>query len=50
MRGLGVTELVLPGAQLLWLAALATVAGMVASAVRARRAATLPVLEAVTAD
>ncbi|HEX2046826.1 MAG TPA: FtsX-like permease family protein [Acidimicrobiales bacterium] len=50
MRGLGVTELVFPGAQLTALAALATLAGMLASVVPARRAASLPVLEAITRD
>ncbi|MDQ3898430.1 MAG: ABC transporter permease, partial [Actinomycetota bacterium] len=50
MRGLGVTELVFPTGQLAGLGALATVAGMLASVVPARRAASLPVLEAISSD
>lgn len=44
MQGLGVTELVLPAAQLPWPAALATVAAWSPPSSPARRAATLPVL------
>jgi putative ABC transport system permease protein len=47
MRGSGVTELVLPLTQLLGLAALATVAGLLAGTLPARRAASLPVLDAL---
>jgi putative ABC transport system permease protein len=47
MRQLGVTELVFPVAQLVGLATLATVAGMVAGIVPARRAASLAVLDAI---
>ena len=47
MRGSGVTELVLPLAQLFGLAALATAAGVVAGTLPARRAASLPVLDAL---
>ena len=50
MRGLGVTEIVLPAGQLIGLAALATLAGMLASVLPARRAASLPVLEAIGSD
>ncbi len=50
MRHLGVTELVFPIAQLTGLAALTTVAGMVAGIVPARRAASLAVLEAIGTD
>jgi putative ABC transport system permease protein len=47
MRQLGVTELVFPVAQLVGLATQATVAGMVAGIVPARRAASLAVLDAI---
>ena len=47
MRGSGVTELVLPLPHLLGLAALATAAGVLAGTLPARRAASLPVLDAL---
>ena len=47
MHGRGVTELVFPLAQLLGLVTLATVAGMLAGTLPARRAASLGVLDAV---
>jgi putative ABC transport system permease protein len=50
MHRLGVTELVVPIGQLSGLAALATVAGMLAAILPARRAAALPVLDAIRAD
>ena len=50
MRHLGVTELVFPVVQLTGLAALATVAGMVAGILPARRAASLAVLEAISSE
>ena len=50
MRHLGVTELVFPVALLTGLAALATVAGMMAGILPARRAASLAVLEAISSE
>jgi putative ABC transport system permease protein len=50
MRHLGVTELVFPVAQLAGLAALTTVAGMLAGILPARRAASLRVLDAIASD
>ncbi len=50
MHHLGVTELVFPAAQLFGLAAVATIAGMLAAVVPARRAAARPVLEAVNGE
>ena len=50
MRDLGVTELVIPVTQLAGLAALATVAGMVAGILPARKAASLAVLQAISSD
>ena len=50
MRHLGVTELVFPVAQLSGLVALATVAGMLAGVLPARRAAGLAVLQAISSD
>ena len=50
MRHLGVTELVFPVAQLAGLAALATVAGMLAGILPARKAASLAVLQAISTD
>ena len=48
MRDLGVSELVVPVRQLLALVAAATVAGLLAGVLPARRAARLPVLDAIT--
>lgn len=48
MRAVGVTELVFPVAQLAVIAAVATFAGLLAGVLPARRAARLPVLDAVT--
>ena len=48
MRDLGVSELVVPVRQLLALVAAAVVAGLVAGILPARRAARLPVLEAIS--
>ncbi len=50
MRALGVTELVFPIAQLAGLAGLATVAGMLAGVLPARKAAGLAVLDAISSD
>ncbi|MGI8809777.1 MAG: ABC transporter permease [Acidimicrobiales bacterium] len=50
MRHLGVTELVFPAAQLGGLAVLATVAGMLAAVLPARKAASLAVLQAISSD
>jgi putative ABC transport system permease protein len=50
MRHLGVTELVFPAAQLAGLATLATVAGMLAGILPARKAAGLAVLDAISSD
>ena len=50
MRHLGVTELVFPAAQLAGLAVLATVAGMLAAVLPARKAASLAVLQAISSD
>jgi putative ABC transport system permease protein len=50
MRHLGVTELVIPVGQLAGLAVLATVAGMVAGILPARKAASLAVLKAISTD
>ncbi len=48
MRDLGVTELVVPVRQLLGLVAAATVAGLLAGVLPARRAARLPILDAIS--
>ena len=50
MRHLGVTELVFPVAQLTGLVAMATIAGMLAGVLPARRAASLAVLQAMSSD
>jgi len=50
MRDLGVSELVVPVRQLLGLVAAATVAGLLAGVLPARRAARLPVLDAISGD
>ena len=50
MRDLGVTELVVPVRQLLGLVAAATVAGLLAGVLPARRAARLPVLDAISGE
>ena len=50
MRNLGVTELVIPVAQLAGLAALTTLAGMLAGILPARKAASLAVLQAISTD
>jgi len=50
MRHLGVTELVFPVAQLTGLVAMATIAGMLAGVLPARRAASLAVLQAISSD
>jgi putative ABC transport system permease protein len=50
MRDLGVTQLVVPVRQLAAIVAGATVAGLAAGVLPARRAASLPVLEAMRAD
>ncbi|HUQ63673.1 MAG TPA: FtsX-like permease family protein [Acidimicrobiales bacterium] len=50
MRTVGVTELVFPVAQLIGLVVLATFAGLLAGVLPARRAARLPVLDAVGRD
>jgi putative ABC transport system permease protein len=47
MRAVGVTELVFPVTQLVGLVVVATVAGLAAGVLPARRAARLPVLDAV---
>ena len=50
MRHLGVTELVFPVAQLTGLVAMATIAGILAGVLPARRAASLAVLQAINSD
>ncbi len=50
MRNVGVTQLVFPVAQLTGLAALTTVAGLVAGILPARRAASLAVLDAISSQ
>jgi len=50
MRDLGVSELVFPVAQLVGLVALATVAGLLAGVLPARRAASLGILDAIGHD
>jgi putative ABC transport system permease protein len=50
MRGAGVTELVFPVRQLVAVVAVASLAGLGAGILPARRAARLPVLDAVSSD
>ena len=50
MRDMGVSELVVPVRQLLGLVAAATVAGLLAGVLPARRAARLPVLDAIAGE